>query len=118
MMATPGAGWLYDQLREIPRGADPSVLVEWSSIIEKKANEGRENLSRTRIKFRGRVNDDGRFGLDIDAVDPDGMVCLLQAIQHYLTLMPMMTMEFYGALMLSLASEAEEKDGLNKDEST
>lgn len=28
-----GGGLLYDQLREIPRGADQNVLVGWSDIM-------------------------------------------------------------------------------------
>jgi hypothetical protein len=117
-MATSGGGWLYDQLREIPRGADPGVLVEWSDIIQKKANEGCKNLNGSLIRFKGNVNDEGRFALDLDAADPDSMVCLLDAIQNCLTLMPTITREFYGALMVSLASEAEEKDELSKDEAS
>ena len=116
MMALPGAGWLYDQLREIPRGADPSVLVEWSSIIEKKANEGCEDLDYSRIRFKGTVSDEGRFSLDLDALGSDAMVCLLEAIQSCHTLMPTITREFYGALMVTLASEAEKNDALSKDE--
>jgi hypothetical protein len=115
-MALPAGGWLYDQLREIPRGADPSVLVEWSNIIEKKANEECENLNRSRIRFKGTVNDEGRFALDLDVLDSDAMVCLLEEIQSCLTLMPTITREFYGALMVSLAAEAEEKGELGKDE--
>jgi len=109
-MATTGGGWVYDQLREIPRGADPSVLVEWSDIIEKKANEDCENFNGSRIRFKGNVNDDGRFALDLEAADPDAMMCLLEIIQNCLNLMPTITREFYGALMVSLASEAEGKD--------
>jgi hypothetical protein len=107
-MATSGGGWLYDQLREIPRGADPGVLVEWSDIIQKKANEGCKNLNGSLIRFKGNVNE-GRFALDLDAANPVAMVCLLEAIQSCLTLMPTITREFYGALMVSLASGAEER---------
>ncbi len=110
-----GAGWLYDQLREIPRGADPNVLVEWSDIIERKANEGSSDLNGGRVKFKGTVNDEGRFALDVDAPNPDAIVRLLTAIQDSLTLMPAITREFYGSVMVGLASEAEKNDGLAKD---
>jgi len=109
-----GGGWLYDQLREIPRGADPNVLVEWSDIIERKANEDCGGLNSGRIRFKGTVNDEGRFALDVDAPDPDATVCLLRAIQNHLDLMPAITKEFYGTLMVSLASEAEKNDNLRK----
>jgi hypothetical protein len=114
-MSFSGGGWLYDQLREIPRGADPKLLVEWSDIIERKANEDCGGSDARRIRFKGSVNDEGRFALDVDATDPDSIVCLLGAIQDHLTLMPTITREFYGALMVSLASEAEKKDSLDKD---
>jgi hypothetical protein len=114
-MSFPGGGWLYDQLREIPRGADPNVLVEWSDIIERKANEDCGDLNARRIRFKGTVNDEGRFALDLDAQDPDATVCLLRAIQNHLNLMPAITREFYGALMVSLASEAGKNDSLGKD---
>src|SRR6266850_698763 len=116
MMSLPGGGWLYDQLREIPRGADPSVLVEWSDIIEKKANERCEDSNGKRVRLKGTVTDDGRFALDLDPVDTDAMVCLLEAIQSCLTLMPTLTREFYGALMVTLALEAEKKDEKSRDE--
>jgi len=115
-MAIAGGGWLFDQLREISRGTDSSVLVEWSDIIEKKANERCENSNGRRIMFKGTVNDNGGFALNLDADDPDKMVCLLEAIQSCLTLMPTITMEFYAALMVSLASQVGEKDGQGKEE--
>jgi hypothetical protein len=114
-MSLPGAGWLYDQLREVPRGADPKLLVEWSDIIERKANEECGGSNARRIRFKGNVNDEGRFALDFDAPDSDSIVCLLGAIQNYLSLMPTITREFFGALMVSLASEAEKNDNLSKD---
>jgi hypothetical protein len=110
-----GAGWLYDQLREIPRGIDPNVLVEWSDIIERKANEGSQYLNSGRVKFKGTVNGEGRFALDVNVSDPDAVVRLLTAIQDNLTLMPTSTRQFYGSVMLGIASEAEEKDSLGKD---
>jgi hypothetical protein len=113
-MSFPGGAWLYDQLREIPRGADPNVLVEWSDIIERRANEECGGLNARRIRFKGTVNDEGRFALDVDAPDPDSTVCVLQAIQNNLSLMPAITREFYGSLMVSLASEAEKNDRLGK----
>ena len=109
-MASAGGGWLYDQLREIPRGADPAVVTQWSEIIEKKANENCGKPAR-RIRFKGRVTEDRRFGLDLDAPTPEAIVCVLEAIQDCLGLMPMGTSQFYGALMISLASEAERRDG-------
>jgi hypothetical protein len=110
-----GGGRLFDQLREIPRGVDPSVLVEWSDIIERKANEACGGSNAGHIRFKGSVNEEGRFALDVDAPDPDAMVCLLRSIQDSLDIMPVATREFYGSLMVGLASEAGEKDGLNKD---
>lgn len=110
-----GGGRLFDQLREIPRGIDPSVLVEWSDIIERKANEACGGSNAGRIRFKGTINEEGRFALDLDAPDPDAMVCLLRAIQDRLDVMPVATREFYGSLMASLASEAEKNDPLNKD---
>ncbi len=109
-MSFAGGGWLYDQLREVPRGADPNVLAEWSGIIERKANEDCGDVNATRIRFKGTVSAEGRFALDLDASDPDAMVCLLRAIQSNLNLMPAITREFYGALMVTLASEAEKTD--------
>ncbi len=114
-MSFSGGGWLYDQLREIPRGADPNVLAEWSDVIERKANEDCGELGARRIRFKGTVNDGGRFALDLDAPDSDAVVCLLTAIQNHLSMMPAITREFCGALMVSLASEAEKKDSLDKD---
>jgi hypothetical protein len=111
---SPEGGWVYDQLREIPRGADPRVLVEWSDIIERKANE-RCGDSARRIRLKGKVIDDTKFGLDLDAPTPEAIVCVLEAIQGCLALMPMATSQFYGALMISLASEAERRDGTSKD---
>jgi len=107
------SGWLYDQLREIPRGAGPNVLVEWSGIIERKANEGCGGSSAGRIRFKGTVNDEGRFALDVDVPNPDATVCLLRAIQDQLDVMPEVTKEFYSALMVTLASGAEKEDGLS-----
>ncbi len=108
------SGWLYDQLREIPRGADPNVLAEWSGIIERKANDSCGGSSAGRIRFKGTVNDEGRFALDMDAPDPDATVCLLRAIQDQLDVMPEVTKEFYSALMVTLASKAEKGDGLSE----
>ena len=117
-MAIAGGGWLFVQLREISRGTDSSALVEWSDIIEKNANERCQNSNGRRIRFKGTVNADGGFALDLDANDPDVRVCLLEAIQNCLTLMPTITMEFYAALIVSLASEEGEKDGQGKKENT
>jgi hypothetical protein len=103
--------FLYDQLREIPKGADPRLLVEWSEIIERRAIECRGDSVQRPIRFKGTVNEQMRFGLEVDAPDPDGMVCLHEAIQSCLTLMPVITREFFGAIMVSLVSEAEEKEG-------
>ncbi len=104
------SGWLYDQLREIPRGADPITLVEWSRIIERKAIECCRDFDKTRIRFKGTVAK-GRFALGIDARDSATMLCLLTAIQDHLDLMPRMTKEFYTVVMITLASQAE-KNGL------
>ena len=106
----------FDQLREVSRGTDPNVLAEWSDIIEKKAHDRFRNSNGRSIRFKGTVSANGGFAVDLDADDPDVRVCLLEAIQSCLTLMPTITMEFYAALMVSLASEAEEKDGRSKEE--
>lgn len=99
-------GWLYDKLREIPTGADPAVLVEWSEIVEKKANARQSGSARPTV-FEGRINQEGRFSLTVDVPDSDARVRLLRAIQDNLDLMPAMTKEVFTALMASLASEAD-----------
>jgi hypothetical protein len=53
------------------------------------------------IRFKGTVNDEGRFALDMDVPHPNAMVSLLNAIQNHLCLMPMIAREFYGALTTS-----------------
>jgi len=114
-MLSSGSGWLYDQLREIPRGADPNVLLEWSDIMERRANENCGVQDAARVRFHATVNLEGRFELGLDAPDPDAMVCMLNAIQSNLDLMPKITRELFGALMVSLAATAESKDALSKD---
>ena len=104
------AGWLYDQLREISRGADPNTLVEWSEIIEMRANERCKESNQRPIRFKGKVTDEERFALDFQAPNPASVVCLLEAIQGCLSLMPSPPRRFYAALMVSLASESEASD--------
>ncbi len=106
-----GGGRLYDQLREIPRGVDQDLLVEWPDIIERRINEERGGSKEVGIRFKRTVNDEGRFALDMDVPHPDAMVSLRNAIQNHLCLMPTIAREFYGALTTS--SPAIIRDFLN-----
>jgi hypothetical protein len=101
---------LYDSLIGVSgQGrASPEQLTEWSEVIEKKANAG---SSGPRISFKGSTNETGRFGIQVDAPGPDEIVHLLEAIQESLTLMPTIPREFFGALMVSIAEEAEKNEG-------
>jgi hypothetical protein len=99
-----------DQLSANLRGVDPRVLLEFSQLIEKRANARCKDLPAGSIKFRGSVDDEGRFALDPIAPSPDAMVCLLKAIDDSLDLMPYGVKEFYAAVMSALASYAERSD--------
>jgi len=107
-----GAFWL-DQLRSQLRGPDPEVLTEWSEIIEKTSKRACDDSTGARIIFRGFVDEERRFTLDVDASDPDAMLSLLKSIQDSLDLMPAVPKLFYGTLMGALASQAEEKGKLD-----
>ena len=65
-----------------------------------------------RLIFRGLVDEERRFSLDVDATDSDAVLCLLKAIQDCLDLMPSVPKQFYGALMEALAVQGEEKGRL------
>ena len=104
-----GAFWL-DQARAVLRGADPDVLAEWAAIIESRSKQACDDSQGARIIFRGVV-DDRQFTLDVDASDADAMLCLLNAIQESLEIMPGVPKRFYGALMGALAVEAAEAKG-------
>jgi hypothetical protein len=106
-----GAYW-FDQVRSIAKGADPYVFLEWAEIIEKKSKEkcGDEGA---RIIFRGAVDEEKRFTLDVDAADPDSIVCLLESIQSCLDLMPAVPKQFYGAIMEAILFQAQEKGKLD-----
>jgi hypothetical protein len=107
-----GAFW-FDQLRSQLRGADPEILAEWSEIIEKKSKRACNDSTGARIIFRGVVDEERRFTLDVDASDPGAMLSLLKSIQDSLDLMPAVPKLFYSTVMGALASEAEEKGKLD-----
>jgi len=104
-----GGDNFLDVLRTLQLGRDPQVLVEWSDIIERKANDACHD-SVTPIKFKGAVNDQDRFVLDVGAPSPNATVCLLEAIENCLDFMPSVAKEFYAALMDALASDADKRD--------
>lgn len=114
-MSLPEGGVnILDQLWALQRGADPQLLVEWTDVIEKKANDAcRDTLAS--IRFKGSVNEQNKFVLDLEAPSPDATLCLLQAIESCLDLMPGAAKEFYAALMDALAADAEKRDGMEKD---
>lgn len=107
-----GNAYWYDQLRSNIRGADPSVLLEWAEIVEKRAKKACGDAT-ARIIFRGTVNEDNKFSLDVDATDPDAVVCLLKAIQGCLDMMPAVPKMFYSSMMEAMATQAEEKGRLD-----
>jgi len=107
-----GAYW-FDQLRSQIQGTDPKALAEWSGIIEGMSKRASGDSAGARIIFRGAVDEEGRFTLDVDASDSDAMLALLESIQKSLDLMPAVPKLFYGSLMGALASEAEEKGKLD-----
>ncbi len=107
-----GAFW-FDQLRSQLRGADSEVLAEWSQIIEKTSKQACNDSAGARIIFRGFVDEERRFTLDVDVTDSDAILCLLQSIQNCLDLMPAVPKQFYGTLMGALASQAKERGKLD-----
>ena len=114
MTFSEGGAFWFDQIRARLRGADPEVLLEWSGIIERRSKEACNDSNGARIIFRGAMDEEERrFTLDIDASDSDAVLCLLNAIQGCLDLMPAITKEYYATLMEALALEAEEKGGLH-----
>jgi hypothetical protein len=110
----PEGGFNFlNELLALQRVEDPHLLVEWSDIIEAKANEEcRDSLAS--VRFRGSVNDQNRFVLDIDARSTGAILCLLQAIESCLDLMPTVAKEFYAALIDAVASDAERSDEAEK----
>jgi hypothetical protein len=107
-----GAFW-FDQLRSQLRGADPEILAEWSEIIEKTSKRACDDSAGARIIFRGVVDEEWGFTLDVDASDPEAMLSLLKSIQNSLDLMPAVPKLFYSTVMGALASQAEEKGKLD-----
>jgi hypothetical protein len=107
-LSLPEGGFNFlDQLSALQYGKDPRLLVEWSDIIERKANDvGLDS----RVKFKGSVNDKHEFVLDMDAPTPDATLRVLQAIESCLDLMPGDAKEFYAALMDAVATDAEKRD--------
>ena len=95
-----------DQLSAMQYGKDPRLLVEWSDVIEAKAN----GAGSPRVRFKGSVSDQRQFVLDMDAPTPDATLRVLQAIESCLDLMPGDAKEFYAALMDAVASDAERRD--------
>ena len=68
------------------------------------------------IRFKGTVDDQGRFRLDLDvAAGPGATLCLLQAMEGCLDLMPTAAKRFYSALMDAVASDAEKRDSASTD---
>ena len=74
-----GNAYWYDQVPPNIEGADPSVLMEWAEIVEKAKACGD---GTARVIFRGTVDEENKFSLDVDATDPDAIVCLMNAIQR------------------------------------
>jgi len=107
-----GAYW-FDNMRSQLRGADPDEFLEWSDVIEKKSKGDCDDLAGARIIFRGAIDEERRFSLDVDAVDSDAVLCLLKAIQSCLDLMPSTQKRFFATLMEALATQAEEKERLD-----
>jgi hypothetical protein len=107
-----GAFW-FDAMRSQIRGADPDVFLEWSEAIEKRSKQDCNDITGGRIIFRGVVDDEKNFSLDVDAADSDAILCLLKAIQSCLDLMPSAPKRFYATLMEALATQAEEKDRMD-----
>ncbi len=107
-LSLPEGGFNFlDQLSALQYGKDPRILVEWSDIIERKANDAGGVPS---IRFKGSVNDKDEFVLDMDAPTPDATLRVLQAIESCLDLMPGEAKEFYATLMDAVASDAERRD--------
>lgn len=99
-----GGGYWYDQVRALQQGSNPKSLLEWSDIIERKANS-LTDLNH-KVEFKGRIDERGLFTIDIDAASltSEARLGLLTTIQDCLDLMPPITKEFYAALMEILAS--------------
>jgi hypothetical protein len=97
---------LYDRFSVISRGTSPEVLADWSNTIELQAIFESKDSDRTRVRFKGAVDEEGKFALDVAVRDSEAMNNLLKAIQQCLPLMPTLTREFYGALMISLSEES------------
>ena len=114
MAFSEGSAYWFDQLRSNIKGADPDVLMEWAEIIEKKAKKACGD-GGARIIFRGAVEggDGHRFSLDVDATDPDSILCLLEAIQGCLDLMPAVPKQFYSAMMDAIATRGQERGKLD-----
>jgi hypothetical protein len=106
-----GAYW-FDSIRSRIKGGDPDVFLEWAENIEKKSKD-RCGDQAARIIFRGAVDEESKFSLDVDATDPDAIVCLLESIQGCLDLMPTVPKQFYGALMEAIVFQAQEKGTLD-----
>jgi len=90
----------------IPQGASPEVLADWSKTIELQSIFESKDSDRIRIRFKGAVDQEGKFTLDVAIRDYEAMINVLKAIQQCLPLMPTLTREFYGALIISLSEES------------
>ncbi len=110
-----GSVFWQDQLRSLLIGEDPELLAEWSGIIEKRANDNCKDSAVPRITFRVSVDNQGKFAFDIGAPTPQAMLCLLDAIQDCLDLMPTASKRFYAAFMDILAEEADKRDETRSD---
>ena len=107
-----GAFW-FDAMRSQLLGADPDVFLEWSETIEKRSKQDCNDVPGARIIFRGVVDEEGKFSLDVDAADSDAILCLLKAIQSCLDFMPSAPKRFYATLMEALATQAEAKESMD-----
>lgn len=108
MPFSEGGAYWFDSMRSQLQGVDPNVFLEWSQVIEKRSRRESDNLGG-RIVFRGRVDGEGKFALDVYAADSDAILSVLEAIQGSLDLMPGAPKRFYAALMEALAVQAQEK---------
>ena len=112
MSSPEGGAYWFDQVRSIIKGGDPLVFFEWAEIIEKKSKE-KCGDREARIIFGGAVDEEKRFSPDVDATDPDAIVCLLESIQSRLDLMPSVPKQFYAAIMEAILFQAQEKGKLD-----
>ena len=109
-MAVPeGSVNFLDQLLGSFRGDDAQEVANWSEIIAKRANRNCSDLPVAPIKFKISVAE-GALASEVDAQTPRATLCLLDAIQDCLDLMPANAKRFYAAMMDAIAADAEKRD--------